>query len=121
MSGHGVSSAPDDIDNSENDDPDGVYKMPVHGENLHAQRVLRTNAAGDSEQQDRQQHDQADSNVEAVQADERIIGGAEKIGGDGETLVVNQVVPFTAGAQEKEAPEEDSEEPGEEEGSALAV
>jgi len=34
------SSAPDDVDHRENDHPDGVYKMPVKGQNIDALGVL---------------------------------------------------------------------------------
>src|SRR3974390_327038 len=120
MNAHGSSLAPDDIDNSEKDDPQDVDKMPVHRKNLHTQRVSGTNAAGEAEKQNDQEHDQADGDVEGVQADEGLVCGAEKVRRDGETLVVNQVMPFAAGAEEEEAAQQDGEEPGSKESSSLA-
>ena len=46
-------------------------------------------------------HEQAHRDVKGMQADERVVGGAKEIRADGQAFVVNQVMPLTARADQK--------------------
>jgi len=51
--------------------------------------------------------------VERVQADERIVGGAEEIGADGEAVVIDEALPFATSFEEEDSAEEEGDEPPE--------
>ena len=76
----------EDVDNGEDDNPDGVDKMPVEREHFEPAGVLAGERAGEREEQSEREHDEADDDVDGVQANERVKGGAEEIGLDGEAV-----------------------------------
>ena len=67
----------------------------------------------------RVKHDEADENVEGMEADERIKGGAEEVGADGEALVGDEVEPLIGGEGEEDGAEQCGE--GDPEGGALCL
>src|SRR5580700_7471892 len=85
--------------------------MPIQRKNLCALAVLRFDFAKKRENHGQSDQEQPHRDVERVQADERVVGGAEKIRADRQTFVVNQVMPFTAGADQKNRTERHSYEP----------
>ena len=70
-------STPQNVNHGENHHPHGINKMPVHREHIHAARLLRPHASGQSENRDNRKHDQARGDVKGVQADQRVVGRAE--------------------------------------------
>src|SRR5271157_75954 len=68
-----LASAAQHVNNSENHHPHGIHKVPVHREDLHATRLLRAHASGQSKDRDNQEHDQACGDVKGVQADQRVV------------------------------------------------
>ena len=106
-----LSSAAENVDNGENHDPHGIHKMPVQGKHFHARGLLRPDAARQAKQKHDGEHDQTHGDVEGVQADERIIGRSEKVGGDGQPVFIDQAVPLLAGAEQKETAENNREKP----------
>src|SRR5262245_60433102 len=71
-----VPSAPDHVDDREDDEPDPVYEVPVERKHTHAGRVLPADVADDRHQ------DQAHDDVERVQADQRVVRGPEQVRGN---------------------------------------
>src|SRR6267143_685735 len=51
------SSAAQNVNNSENDNPHGIHEMPVQGEHVDPSRLLRSDAPCQSEEQHDAQHD----------------------------------------------------------------
>src|ERR1035438_3010848 len=96
----------EDVDNGEDDDPDGVDKMPVEREHLDPAGVFGGEVAGEREKECQRKHDEADDDVAGVQADERVEGGAEEIGADGEAVAVDELVPLMRGAAQEDASEQ---------------
>src|SRR5215469_11716572 len=96
------SSAAENVNDGENNDPHGIHKMPVHGQHLDASRLLRRNATCQPEKQHDAQQDQSNSHVRGVQANQRVVRCSEKVRRDGEPVFVNQAVPFLAGAVQEE-------------------
>ena len=81
--------------------------MPVPGKDFDASALFASNPACESEEQYGADHDETNSHVKGVQADERVVRRAKKICGDGESVFVDQAVPFLAGAVKKEAAEKE--------------
>src|SRR5262249_18071760 len=116
-----VSSAPDHVDDREDDDPDPVDEVPVQSEHIDAGRVLPSDVAGDREQRDDRHQDQADDDVERVQADQRVVRGPEQVRGNREPVLVDQPVPFPPRAEQKRSPERDRRKPQRDERPARAA
>ena len=107
---HFFSSAPDNVNHGENDDPHAIHKMPVHGKHSDASGLILAYAARQTEEQHDDEHDQTGREVKSVQADQRVIGRSKEVGGDGQPAFVDQPVPFLARAEKKDArPERMSE------------
>ena len=68
--------------------------MPVEREHIQALGVLRCYLAQKSERHNDRDYDQADSDVKRVLADQRVVGGAEKIRADGQALMKYQSLPL---------------------------
>src|ERR1017187_237073 len=96
----------EEVNNGEDDDPDGVDKMPVERKHLDPAGVFGGEAAGEREDEGQRKHDEADDDVAGVQADERVEGGAEEISADGEAVAVDELVPLMRGAAEEDASEQ---------------
>ena len=75
-----------DVDDQEDDDPDDVDKVPVPRNELHARFMLLRDGPARGEQQDDRHRDDAGGDVEAMEADERVVSGAEQIAADRELL-----------------------------------
>jgi hypothetical protein len=82
--------------------------MPIHGEGVDVGCVLLLNFAKKSQKQNGDQADDADGDVKSVKADERVVGGAEKVGANGQTLVVDEVMPLAAGLEKENGTQEQS-------------
>ena len=61
--------------------------------------------------EDDAEHDQADGDVEGVQADQRVVGRAEQVRGDRQPVLVDQPVPFLASAVQEQTAEHDRQRP----------
>ena len=87
--------------------------MPVHGESIDVRRVLLLNFTEESQKQNSDQTYDANSDVKGVKTYKGVVRGAKEIGTDRETLVVDKMMPFAAGCNEKNRTEEQGEEPPE--------
>ena len=88
-----------DVDHQEHDDPDRVDKVPVPGD----QRARRCDVAGvicaaQRKAEHDQHRDHADRDVQAMEADQRVVRRAEQIAADRELMLGDQLAPFDAGA-----------------------
>ena len=54
-----VSSAPENVNHGENNHPDGIHEMPVHGKHSDARGLILTDAARQTEDQHDAEHEQA--------------------------------------------------------------
>ena len=93
--------------------------MPVKGQNIDTLGMLLLYVPGQREQQYGCDGEEANRHVEGMQADERIVGCSEKVGLDRETFVVDQVMPLTSCASEKNCSESEGQKPPEREGGNL--
>jgi hypothetical protein len=66
-----------DVDDGEDDDPDGIDEMPIPGEKLNSALLLLDVALEQSGDHDQREKDQANDDVRGMQTDERIVSGAE--------------------------------------------
>ena len=108
-----LSLTTDDVNNREDDNPNDVDEMPIHGKGVDVFRMLLLDPMKQSEKQNREKADEPDGDVERVESNKGVIGGTEEIGGDGESLVVDEVMPFATGSDKKDRAEDKSEEPPE--------
>ena len=67
----------DDVDDGEDDDPDGVDKVPVDGDDFQPLGMMLRELTGEREDESKTEHDQADDDVRGMQANERIKSGSE--------------------------------------------
>src|SRR5262249_33638792 len=116
-----TSSAPDHVDDGEDDDPHRVDEVPVEGEHPDPRRVLADDAAGEGEDRHDRHEDEADDDVEGVQADERVVRRSEQVRGDREPVFVDQSVPFLPGAVEEETTQKEGHQPQAHERAARAA
>src|SRR5580698_5741830 len=65
------------VDNRENDHPNRVDEVPVHRQDLHPLGVLAPELRGETEDRYRSEGQQSDGHVKRMQADQRVIRGAE--------------------------------------------
>ncbi len=63
------------------------------------------------ENHDDRQASQADDHVRRVQAHQRIKRRAEQVGADGQPFVIDQLIPLARGADDKDQPQHDGEQP----------
>jgi hypothetical protein len=84
--------------------------VPVHGKYIDASGLFPANSARQAEEKHDAKHEQANRDVSSVQTDERVVGRSKKVSGDGETVLIDQPVPFLAGAKQKETPKSNREE-----------
>src|SRR6266403_2149317 len=106
---HSFSSATQNVDNSKNNDPHGIHKMPVQGKYVDASRLLWSDATSKPEKEHDAQHDQSSTHVKGMQANQRIVRCSKKVRGNSEAVLVNQAVPFLASAVQKECPKSNRE------------
>ena len=95
-------SPPNYVNHCEYDDPHGVNEVPVEREHLYTFRVTLLNMTGEGEDEDKQEHQQPNHYVSSVQSNERIKGGSEKIGPDGQPIVIDELQPFTSRADKED-------------------
>ena len=94
----------ENIDDGEDDDPDGVDEVPVERQHLKPLGVLLLcTQAKEENPSTSESMMKPDDDVRGVQADQRIISGSEEIGVNGEAVVVNEVIPLVRGAGEEDA------------------
>src|SRR5215475_3498603 len=74
-------SASQNVNYGKNHDPYGIDEMPVHRKHFDTLRLVDPHTAGDSKNRDRREHHQTNGYVKSMQADKRVIGGSEQIGG----------------------------------------
>jgi len=79
-------SAPDNINDGENDDPEDIHEMPVHGEHFDSARLIPVYAAGHDKDHHDQKYAQPSRDVKGVQSYERVIGCPEEVRGDREAF-----------------------------------
>src|SRR5215467_584732 len=65
-----VASASQHVNDSENDDPNRIHKMPVQGKHFYSRGVFFPDPAGQGEDRHNNHHDHSCSDVKRVQADE---------------------------------------------------
>src|SRR5579875_2147817 len=70
--------APNDVDDGEDHDPDGVDEVPVEGEGLDALAVTLIDVTRQRKREDGEQHDEADDDVGGVEPDERVVRRADE-------------------------------------------
>src|SRR5215472_10026535 len=63
-------SASQNVNDGENDDPNGIHKVPVQGKHLYTTGVFPADQASECEDRYNDEHDHARSDVERVEADE---------------------------------------------------
>src|SRR6185437_5036019 len=85
--------------------------MPVESQHLNALAMLLADFAEEGEDEHGGQADDSEQNVRGMQADQRIKRGSEKIGGDGEVLVIDKVLPLESGSDQEDHAENKSERP----------
>src|SRR5262249_43802257 len=71
---HFLSSASQYVNNSKNNDPNHVHKMPVQGKYFYTPGVFPADPAAKSQDRHNDEHDYSYSDVERMQADEGVIG-----------------------------------------------
>src|SRR5262249_17383635 len=96
------SSTAQNINHSENNYPNGIYKMPVQGKYVDTSGLLRTNSACEPEEQHNAQHDQSRDDVKGMQANQRVVRRSKKVRGNGQSMFGDQSVPFLASTVKKE-------------------
>ena len=82
----------------------GGYRVGIFG-------VFRPKRRREVKARHSKQGEQSHQHVKTVEADERIVGRAEKIRTHCETLIKNQVSPFTCGPEQERAAQQDGREP----------
>src|ERR1700722_17614125 len=76
------SSTAENVNYRENDDPDRVDEVPVHGKHANAARLILIYPAGQTKKKDDQKHEQSSGDMECVKTDERVIGRSKQVRGD---------------------------------------
>ncbi len=74
-------------------------------------RLLHVPRGHEAEQRNGAEHDESDGDVKGVQANQRVIGGSKRFVEMVSPCVVDQAMPFRAGAVEKERTEKKCEGP----------
>src|SRR5262245_43826398 len=67
-----MTSCRDQVDEGEDDDPDDVDEVPVEADQLDDLGLAAGDAVGPNHQRQRQQHDDADRHVHAVESRQRV-------------------------------------------------
>jgi len=93
--------------------------MPIQRQNLGSFGVFLLHITKEREDRDRCESKQANRYVKRMQTDQRVVGGTEQIGLEGQAFVVDQVPPLRRRAPEEDRAQDDCEKPPEAE-SALA-
>src|SRR5271155_5225223 len=105
-------SSTDYVDSQKYHYPHGVDEVPIPREYVGALDVTFVHVAAHSQYQYEKNQQQADSHMQCVQADERVISRAEEIGANGQSVAVDEMAPFHRGADhELEAQREGYEPP----------
>src|SRR3954452_23810038 len=81
------SSSSYDVDNTENNHPHRVDKVPVHSQHFHAVPVLRVQFLSQCKAEHHHHHDEADDHVRSVQSHQRVKARAEEVSADSEVIV----------------------------------
>jgi hypothetical protein len=84
----------EDIDDSENDDPDAIDEMPIVGNGFDMLGVVGVQTPPKGGNEDSEEEEDADDHMEGVQANEGVKCGAKGICGEGEVFFENEMVPF---------------------------
>src|SRR5580700_1545899 len=106
-----LSLAPYEVNHGEHNYPDHIYEMPIERKNFGPLAVFRLHFA-----ENRENHGEGDPyqpyrDVKRVQPYERVIRRSEQVRAHRQTLVVNQVMPLTACAHQKNRAERQGYEP----------
>src|SRR5215470_18099976 len=83
------SSAPQNVDNRENNDPNAIHEMPVERKHFGAFGLLRSNAAGQSKEKYDSQQEQTDNYVRGVQPHQGVVRGSKEIRGNSQSMFIN--------------------------------
>src|ERR1700685_3043066 len=95
--------------------------MPVQRKHIDALGLFRANASSHPKKQHGGKHQETHDDVKSVEAHERVVCGAKKIGRDGQAVLINQAVPFLARTEEKESAKNNGEQPETKERAAFAA
>src|ERR1700730_14126407 len=106
-----LSSAPQDVNHRENNDPHRIDKVPVQRKHCDACGLTPTDTPSQAKKKHNRQHEQARGYVKAVQTDKRVVGGSKKVGGDSQPAFVDQPTPFLTGPVKKRTAQGNREEP----------
>ena len=101
----------DQVDEGEDDDPHDVDEVPVQTDQLDDLGLVAGDLAPRSDDHQRQQHDDADGDVDAVEAGERVEARAEQVRGEAEALVVEGGELVDLAADERRAEQRRGDEP----------
>src|SRR6185503_5741848 len=104
-------SASDYVNDCKDNDPDHVDEMPIEAQHVHTFGMFFFDQTGDGERHYNRQCQQSNNNVRRVQSDERVESGAKEVGLDGESFVVNQVLPLPARSKKEISSQGNRHEP----------
>ncbi len=100
--------ATNDVNEGKNDDPNGIDKVPVPGDQFGRLALSREAAAGFDAPQNTHRHD-PNGDVECVKANQGIKSASKGIGADREVVFGNQAIPFVAGSREEKTSEQNGD------------
>src|SRR5579864_356564 len=106
-----LSSPTDDVDNNKNHNPNHVYEVPIHRQNLGAFGVLLSYIPKQREDCHRRKSQESGRYVKRMQANQRVISRPEQIGLDGQAFLVDQAAPFSSRARQKDRSQRGSQKP----------
>src|ERR1700688_518340 len=105
------SSTANYVDDSEYNDPNDIYEMPVHRKHIDSRQFRSPHSARQRKQQHDDQHQKSRANVKTMQPHKRVVSCAKKIRGDRQTIAVNEPVPFLRGSENEKTAEDNGREP----------
>src|SRR5271156_449917 len=91
-------SAANDVDDGKDHYPDSINKVPIEREHPELFRVLTFQLPGKGKDQHQRKHGESNDHVARMQTNQGVVRSAEKIGADGQPIVINQLLPFKRGA-----------------------
>src|SRR5580698_1383723 len=94
-------SASENVHYGEDHNPYGIHEVPIHREHFNVTGVFHFHTATKCQRGDDREHDQTCRDVKPVQSDKRVISGSKEVGGDCQSVFVDQPVPFLRCAVKK--------------------
>jgi hypothetical protein len=87
-------SPPDEVHDCEHHDPHAVYEVPIKSNDAEAFALPRVNPTEQGEDECCAEKKQPDDNMSRVESNERVEGGPKEIRADGQTVVIDKLLPF---------------------------